>query len=103
MFQQPFSQGVWQALKRLVEGKDVIDITYRDVTAPSSAAYVPMVAGTPQSLKSLCRLVISHHIGVSDPTGRKQRVKQLPLPPHLKNYVLCLDLTDPEEEMKNWE
>ncbi|KAK7483585.1 hypothetical protein BaRGS_00025138 [Batillaria attramentaria] len=60
-------------------------------------AYVSMIASTPRSLQSACRLVISHHIGACSPSRREERVKQLPvLSPKMKNYVLFSDLTDPD-------
>nr|KAG5696572.1 hypothetical protein BaRGS_030440 [Batillaria attramentaria] len=65
------------------------------------AAYVSMIVSSPRSLQSMCRLVISHHIGVCKPRRREQRVKQLPiLSRKMKNYVLFSDLTDPELDKK---
>lgn len=56
-----------------------------------------IVKKAPRSLQSLCRLVISHHVGVAKPRVRERRVKQLRiLSDIMKDYVLFLDILDPE-------
>ncbi|KAK7504017.1 hypothetical protein BaRGS_00004749 [Batillaria attramentaria] len=57
--------------------------------------YLRSVATTPRRLESICRLVISHHLGVSKPRIRQRKMKKLPLPTRFKNYVIFTDLTDP--------
>ncbi|KAK7481772.1 hypothetical protein BaRGS_00027020 [Batillaria attramentaria] len=59
-------------------------------------SYINNIACNPRSLKSLCRLVISHHIGIWTPRRRQRRVNQLPLPDPMKDYVMFSDLVDPE-------
>ncbi|KAK7481769.1 hypothetical protein BaRGS_00027017 [Batillaria attramentaria] len=59
-------------------------------------SYINKIACNPRSLKSLCRLVISHHIGIWTPRRRQRRVNQLPLPDPMKDYVMFSDLVDPE-------
>ncbi|KAK7471773.1 hypothetical protein BaRGS_00035595 [Batillaria attramentaria] len=58
--------------------------------------YIPflrMIASTPRSLQSICRLVISHSIGVAKPRKREREVKSLPiLSKAMKSYVLFADI-----------
>ncbi|KAK7491061.1 hypothetical protein BaRGS_00017757, partial [Batillaria attramentaria] len=54
--------------------------------------YLEQLAATPRSLKSACRLVISHHLGVSG--DRVVKIKQLPLPDSLRRYLQFSDLAD---------
>ncbi|KAK7481770.1 hypothetical protein BaRGS_00027018 [Batillaria attramentaria] len=63
-------------------------------------SYINKIACNPRSLKSLCRLVISHHIGIWTPRRRQRRVNQLPLPDPMKDYVMFSDLVDPEYNKK---
>ena len=52
------------------------------------------MATQPRSLLSLCRLVISHHLGVQ--RKRRKRVRQLPLSEKMRNYVLFSDIVHPD-------
>ena len=56
--------------------------------------YLRKIATTPRSLKSSCRLVISHHLNVRG--KRHKDVPQLPVQESLKDYVLFSDLTHPD-------
>nr|KAG5703799.1 hypothetical protein BaRGS_009597 [Batillaria attramentaria] len=81
--------------------------------------YLDQIASTPRRLVSMCRLVISHHLGVHwirkkrnvpkprpdmyripNTTGvrcnRQTRAEHLPLPRPMRNYVLFSDLVDPD-------
>ena len=62
-----------------------------DVT--TDLPYLQKVATTPRSLKSTCRLVISHCLNVRG--KRHIDVEYLSLKRFLKNYVMFSDLTDP--------
>ncbi|XP_076455351.1 uncharacterized protein LOC143289963 isoform X1 [Babylonia areolata] len=55
-----------------------------------AARYLIEVSTTPRSLKSMCRLVISHSLKISP--ARDRDVSQLPIPQPLKNYVSFSDL-----------
>ena len=59
-------------------------------------SYLEHVSSTPRRLVSMCRLVISHQLGVSKPRKRESRVQQLPLPDPMKDYVIFSDLVNPE-------
>nr|KAG5702014.1 hypothetical protein BaRGS_015749 [Batillaria attramentaria] len=55
--------------------------------------YIHQIATTPRRLTSLCRVAISHYVGVWKPRERNKRVEKLPLPRPMKDYVLFRDLT----------
>ena len=63
-----------------------------DVT--TDLPYLRKVATTPRSLRSACRLVISHCLDVRG--KRHQDVEYLDLEESLKDYVMFSDLTDPD-------
>ncbi|KAK7490281.1 hypothetical protein BaRGS_00018442, partial [Batillaria attramentaria] len=63
---------------------------------PTCYTYLKRTTASPRTLQSLCRLCISHSIGVSKPRTRERKVRKLPLPEPMKEYVLFSDLLDPQ-------
>ena len=59
--------------------------------------YLKVIATSPRTLKSMCRLVISHSLDVRGKLHRD--VSCLPLPESLKDYVMFSDLTRPDFEL----
>ena len=60
--------------------------------------YLKVIATSPRSLKSMCRLVISHSLDVRGKLHRD--VSCLPLPESLKDYVMFSDLTRPDIQLE---
>ena len=60
--------------------------------------YLKVIATSPRTLKSMCRLVISHSLDVRGKLHRD--VSCLPLPESLKDYVMFSDLTRPDIQLQ---
>ncbi|XP_076463784.1 uncharacterized protein LOC143295961 [Babylonia areolata] len=78
------------------------EMTHTVISQPSkwenvikeATQYLMAVSTTPRSLKSACRLVISHSLKVSP--ARDRDVSQLPVSSVMKDYILFSDLTGPD-------
>ena len=61
------------------------------------AGYLKKMSHHPRSLKSTCRLVISHCLKLH--AKREEDVEQLPLEPAMKRYVMFSELTHPDYDL----
>nr|KAG5695605.1 hypothetical protein BaRGS_032245 [Batillaria attramentaria] len=97
MYDQALSQGVWQAVKRLVEEKDDTGMTQSDKALAGlwdSMRYIVARGGNPLAVTDGGKTVLT--VAVEYDRRYQRRVKQLPLPDPMKSYVMFSELVDPD-------
>ena len=74
----------------VLTSESALGVSSRTGTGTRTLCQLRQMATQPRSLMSLCRLVISHQLGVRQ--KRRKRVRQLPLSEKMKSYVLFSDV-----------
>lgn len=77
-------------LQRLKSWQQIKEITAVGTNGKQKFMYLMKTASRPQSLKQICRLAISHHIGCKG--DRAKRIASLPLPRQLKDFISFSDI-----------
>ena len=74
----------------VLTSESALGVSSRTGTGTRTLCQLRQMATQPRSLMSLCRLVISHQLGVRQ--KRRKRVRQLPLSEKMKSYILFSDV-----------